>query len=112
MRNVDRIKQLNHELGRYKKKVADQDSRIRELEEQIRDREEGASQVACLVDAVLAAVASSYGTAVMDDDDTLIGYRLELEGFELERMRELWQVSANKQGDTYTIGVMARERAT
>lgn len=112
MRNVDRIKALNHELGRYQKKVADQDSWIRELEEKIRDREEGAYQVACLVDAVLAAVASSYGTPVMDDDDTIIGYRLELEGFELERMRELWQVSANKQGDTYTIGVMARDRAT
>lgn len=112
MRNVDRIKQLNHELGRYKKKVADQDSRIRELEEQVVDREEGANQVACLVDAVLAAVASSYGTAVMDDDDTIIGYRLELEGFDLERMRELWQVSAQRQGDTYTIVVMARETAT
>lgn len=112
MRNVDRIKQLNHELGRYRKKVADQDARIRDLEEQVVDREEGASQVACLVDAVLAAVAANYGTKVTGDDGDLLGYRLELEGFKLERMRELWQVSAQRQGDTYTIGVMSRDRAT
>lgn len=111
MRNVDRIKQLNHELGRHRKKVADQDARIMELERRVQDREEGAAQVSVLVDAVLAALAASYGTRVTDDEDNLLGYRLELEGFDLERMRELWQVSAQKRGDTYTIGVMARDAA-
>ena len=112
MRNVDRIKSLEHELGRYRKKVEDQQKEMDKLNEMTRTQAEGADQVGILVDAILAATASRYGTVVEDDDGNVIGFRLELEEFELERMRKLWQVSAQKHGDTYTIGVMARDAAT
>ena len=36
MRNVDRIKALEHELGRYRKKVADQQKEMDKMNEQVR----------------------------------------------------------------------------
>ena len=109
MRNVDRIKALEHELGRYRKKVADQQKELDRLNEQVRAQAEGADQVGILVDAILAATASRYGTVVEDDDGNVIGFRLELEDFELERMRKRWRVSAQRRGSTYIVGVMERE---
>lgn len=109
VRNVDRIKDLEHELGRYRKKVEDQQKAIDRLNEQVRTQAEGADQVGILVDAILAATASRYGTVVEDDDGNVIGFRLELEDFELERMRKRWKVSAQRRGSTYIVGVMERE---
>lgn len=109
MRNVDRIKALEHELGRYRKKVADQQKAIDRMSEQVRTQAEGADQVGILVDAILAATASRYGTVVEDDDGNVIGFRLELADFELERMRRCWRVSAQRRGSSYVVGVMERE---
>ena len=109
MRNVDRIKELEHELGRYRKKVADQQKELDKLNNQVRTQAEGADQVGILVDAILAATASRYGTVVEDDDGNVIGFRLELEAFELERMRKRWKVSAQRRGSSYVVGVMERE---
>ena len=105
MRNVDRIKALEHELGRYWKKVEDQRKELDKLNNQVRTQAEGADQVGILVDAILAATASRYGTVV----ENVIGFRLELEDFELERMRKRWRVSAQRRGSTYIVGVMERE---
>ena len=109
MRNVDRIKALEHELGRYRKKVADQQKELDRLNEQVRTQAEGADQVGILVDAILAATASRYGTVVEHDDGNVIGFRLELADFELERMRKRWKVSAQRRGSSYVVGVMERE---
>ena len=109
MRNVDRIKALEHELGRYRKKVEDQQKELDRLNEQVRTQAEGADQVGILVDAILAATASRDGTVVEDDDGNVIGFRLELADFELERMRKRWNVSAHRRGSTYIVGVKERE---
>lgn len=109
MRNVDKIKSLEKELGRYQKKVADQQKELNRLEKLVQSQAEGADQVNILVDAILAAAAVRYGQAVEDDDGDVLGFRLELEDFELDKLREAWQVSAQKRGGSYIIGVMPRQ---
>ena len=109
MRNVDRIKRLETELGRYQKKVGDQQAELQELRKKLEGHETGAAQVNTLVDAVLAAVAVKYGTAVQDEGEAL-GYRLELDDFAVDRLLDAWEVHAQKRDGVYVVGVMPREK--
>ena len=86
MRNIDKIKDLEHELGRHRKKINDQ-----------------------LVDALMAAVAKKYGIVVHGEDEEVIGYRLELDDFAVDRMMDRFQVSSQKRGTQYIIGAMLKE---
>ena len=109
MRNVDKIKDLEHEMGRYRKKVNDQSIQIADLEAKIRAYEEGARQTGTLVDAILAAVASKYGVVARDESQEVIGYRLELDDFAVDRMMDRFQVNSPKRGTQYIIGAMLKE---
>lgn len=109
MRNIDKIKDLEHELGRYRKKVNDQSIQIADLEAKIRLYEEGARQTNTLVDAIMAAVANKYGIVVRDEAEEVIGYRLELDDFAVDRMMDRFQVNSQKRGTQYIIGAMLKE---
>lgn len=109
MRNIDKIKDLEHELGRYRKKINDQSIQIADLEAKVRLFEEGARQTNVLVDALMAAVAQKYGIVVRGEDDEAIGYRLELDDFAVDRMMDRFQVSSQKRGTQYIIGAMLKE---
>lgn len=109
MRNIDKIKDLEHELGRYRKKINDQSIQIADLEAKVRLFEEGARQTNVLVDALMAAVAQKYGIVVRGEDDEAIGYRLELDDFAVDRMMDRFQVSSQKRGTQYIVGAMLKE---
>lgn len=86
-RNVDKIKRLEHELGRYRKKVADQARETEKLRQKVADADAGSAQLQAMVDAVLTAVALEYGLHVTDEEASgeELGWRL-YEGL-LDRMR-------------------------
>lgn len=109
MRNVDKIKGLEHELGRYRKKVNDQSIQIADLEAKIRVFEEGARQTNVLVDALMAAVAQKYGIVVPGEDGYPIGFRLELDDFAVDRMMDRFEVQAQRRGSQYIIGATLKE---
>lgn len=109
MRNIDKIKDLEYELGRYRKKVNDQSIQMADLEAKIRVFEDGARQTNVLVDALMAAVAQKYGIVVRGEDDEAIGYRLELDDFAVDRMMDRFEVSSQKRGTQYIIGAMLKE---
>lgn len=109
MRNVDKIKDLEHELGRYRKKVADQDAQIEKLKDMVQYNMEGAQELSRLIDAILSAVASKYGFVVRDENQEVIGYRLELDDFAVDRMMDRFQVNSQKRGTQYIIGAMLKE---
>lgn len=109
MRNIDKIKNLETELGRCRKKVNDQSIEIADLKAKIRLFEEGARQTNVLVDAIMAAVASKHGIVVHGEDEEVIGYRLELDDFAVDRMMDRFQVHSQKRGKQYIIGAMLKE---
>lgn len=97
-RNVDKIKRLEHELGRYRKKVDDQAKETEKLRQKVADADAGSAQLQAMVDAVLTAVALEYGLHVTDE---------EASGEELRRRYEI-HARKNASGGV-TIGVMERE---
>lgn len=65
-RNVDKIKRLEHELGRWRKKVADTAKENEELREALAQADAGNQETQALVDAVLTAVVLEHGERAMD----------------------------------------------
>lgn len=61
-RNVDKIKRLEHELGRYRKKVADQARETEKLRQKVADADAGSAQLSAMVDA---AILRSLGIAAI-----------------------------------------------
>lgn len=54
-RNVDKIKRLEHELGRYRKKVADQAKETEKLRRQVADADAGSREPHFAVDSMMGA---------------------------------------------------------
>ena len=87
-RNVDKIKRLEHELGRYRKKVADQARETEKLRQKVADADAGSAQLSAMVDAAIPAVQreseapEALDTAAVERDI----YRRLYEGL-LDRMR-------------------------
>lgn len=77
-RNVDKIKRLEHELGRWHKKVADTAKENEKLREALAQADAGNQETQALVDAVLTAVVLEHGERAMDPDapETALGWRL------------------------------------
>ena len=99
-RNVDKIKRLEHELGRWRKKVADTAKENEKLREAL-----------ALVDAVLTAVVLEHGERAMDPDapETALGWRLAVPFFSVKEMREKYEIHARRGEDgKYILGVMER----
>ena len=68
MRNVDKIKSLEKELGKYQKKVADQGKLLRKLRDELERSHAGAIQLQAAADGLLTAVALEFGEIVRDEE--------------------------------------------
>ena len=63
MRNVDKVKALETDLGRHRKKIEDQKAEIEKLKSLVETFSAGAEQTNVLVDAVMAAVRTTTPSA-------------------------------------------------
>lgn len=63
-RNRDKVKRLEHELGRYQKKVGE----LMKANEKLREDMEGLNQLRMAFDAWIIQIALAYGEAVKDPD--------------------------------------------
>ncbi len=75
-RNRDKVKRLEHELGRYQKKVGE----LMKANEKLREDMEGLNQLRMAFDAWIIQIALAYGEAVKDPDT----------GEEIPRMKALY----------------------
>ena len=110
-RNIDKIKRLEHELGRYRKKVMDQGTTIQEQHKALMQADNGNRETQMLVDAVLTAATLACGTAARDQDTGEdIGWRLALPMFDIKEIREKYEIRARRdeQAQTYVLGVVPR----
>lgn len=112
-RNVDKIKRLEHELGRYKKKVSDQDVVLRKLHNELMDAHKGNQETQAAVDAVLTAVVLGHGVVAEDPDEPgkVLGWRLAVQHFTVNEMREKYEIRTRRdeESDSYVLGVVPRQ---
>lgn len=112
MRNVDKIKGLEKELGRYRKKVDDQQKEIDALREQVKTARVGLAQLSMGMDAFQAQTALKYGTRAIDKDTgEEIGWNMSLPLYSMEETVEKYKVSTwrKEHEQEYFVGVMERE---
>lgn len=105
-RNRDKIKQLEHELGRYEKRCGD----LMKLNAQLSRRATGVAEISIATDALLAQVAMAYGEDAVDPDTgAVIGKRLTLPKFDARETYRKYEVHARSDGENYIIGVGLRD---
>lgn len=112
-RNVDKIKRLEHELGRYRKKVRDQANELELLRDELEAADYGNRETQALVDALMTAVVLAHGDKATDPDTgEQLGYNLSVPMFSVEEMREKYEIHAraDREDGTYTLGVIEREK--
>lgn len=112
MRNVDKIKRLEKEIGRYQKKVADQTKVEKRLRAALEEAHAGSIQANKAVDAILAQTAITYGEKVFDEETGAeIGRRLTVQMFDIEDVLGKYEVRARRDenADAYVIGVVQRD---
>ena len=111
IRNVDKIKQLKHELGRYADKISRQEKQIEELRREVVEAHVGNQQINAAVDAMMAQVALRYGKDVMDGGKVL-GKQVTLPIFSVEKIHDAYEVRmrADREKGVYIIAVVEREQ--
>lgn len=111
-RNVDKIKRLEHELGRYRKKVADQAKETEKLRRQVADADAGSRELHFAVDSMMAALAERYGEREQDGEE-VIGYRFEYSMEAFAEALKTYKVSfrVDNMRRMYVIGVFPKEAA-
>lgn len=112
MRNIDKIKELEKEVGRRDKKISDQSAELKKYKAIADASEKGMAEINATVDSLLAQLAIKYGENVTDDDGNNIGYRLTLAKYSVEETLGTYEVRAQRDKDeNYVVGVMKREVA-
>ena len=114
MRNVDKIKSLEKELGKYQKKVAYQGKLLRKLRDELERSHAGAIQLQAAADGLLTAVALEFGEIVRDEETGAeLGHRLTVPMFSLRERRQKYEVHARRdeEAKTYVLGIVPREVA-
>lgn len=114
MKNVEKIKALEHELGRYRKKVADQAKELSSVRAELEDARAGSLEIQTVVDAVLTAITLEHGTSAADPDapDNALGWRLEVPMFSVPEMRRKYETHARRdeKAGVYVLGVAERAK--
>lgn len=102
-RNVDKIKRLEYELGRWQKKVAEQQAEIDTLRKERQTSASGLRQLNRAADALAGAMAVAYGEEAPEGT-----YTIRLPAFSLEGMGINFTVHASKDFETgeYVIKAM------
>lgn len=110
MRNADRIRELEKEIGRRDKKILDQSRELEELRKEAAVLRKGSSEVQRAVDAILATVTLQYGVRAVDPDSGEdIGWRLAVPGFDVAGTLKRYEVHARRGEDGYMVGVAERK---
>ncbi|MFR1826694.1 MAG: hypothetical protein ACLTKB_09120 [Lawsonibacter sp.] len=110
-RNVDRIRELEHELGRYQKKVADQAKEAVRLRGELDRAYAGGVEAQRAMDAILIQTAVAYGQTVKDEETgEELGWRLRLPVPNVEEIHARYEIHARRDGaeGAYIIGVAPR----
>lgn len=106
------MKTEDRELGRWKKKVRDQQTKIKQLQDDLDRAYQGAEELQRITDAVLAVLAVEFGEPVSDDDtdSSLLGWRLELDSSEVSAALDKYSVRAITvpERGIYTVGVFPK----
>lgn len=109
MRNIDKIRSLEAELWKYKKKVSDQQKLVSKLSGEVEQSRSALEEIQSLTDAILANAAIACGEPVEEDGKT-IGYRLTIPAFSVQETLEKYKIGARKdENGAYTIGVMEKK---
>ncbi len=111
-RNIDKIKRLEKELGRYQKKAADQAKEEARLRGLLETAQKGVVQTNRAVDAILAQTAITCGEAVTDEETGKeIGWRLSVPLFRIDDILGKYEVRSRRDAEAgmYRIGVAPRE---
>lgn len=120
MRNVDKVRHLEkekasleHELGRWKKKVEDQQKELAYAMQELEEVRSGSYEVQEMVDSILTVATLRFGEKAFDPDEPgkYLGVRMALPTFEVRAVREKYQIHARYDAETdcYVIGVVERE---
>lgn len=99
---------MDKELGRYKKKVADQQKLIKQLQAENQELVDEVKTTKLSMDCILAAVATQHGKEETEDGERL-GWSLRIRVLDMLGMFETYQVQARKDGEDIVIGVCKRE---
>lgn len=113
MKNVDRIKHLENELGRYRKKVADQAKEEERLRSLLETAQAGSVQMNRVVDAILVQAALTYGEVATDEETgAFLGCRLSLPLFLVDDVLGEYEVRARRDEteQKYIVGVVPRQK--
>lgn len=84
-RNRDKVKRLEHELGRYQKKVGE----LMEANAKLRKDAEGLDQLRAVFDAWVIQIALAYGETVKDPDTGKDILRMKALPTEMPRVKNL-----------------------
>ena len=84
-RNRDKVKRLEHELGRYQKKVGE----LMEANAKLRENMKGLNQLRMAFDAWIIQIALAYGEAVKDPDTGEDIPRMKALHLEMPKVKEL-----------------------
>ena len=110
MRNVDRVRELEREVGRRDKKILDQGRELEELRREAAALRKGSGEVQRAVDALLAVVTREKGEQAEDPDTgRQLGWRMAIPAFDVEEINRRYEVHARRDGEFYVIGVAERE---
>lgn len=105
-RNIDQIKELKYELGRYQKKVSDQQRRIEELKAALDTAEKGMPDLHRMMNGIMAEIGGRFGVPTPDG-----GFELVMSRKRLPEMLENFTVKTRiLDDDNYIVRVDRREK--
>lgn len=107
MRNADKIKELEYELGRMRKMVSDRDKQIKELQEQLSG---GLKEVSEYIDTYLIQMCLKYGYTE-EVGEELLPHCMALPRIENAELMQKWKLETYKSPNFDEILLRAVERA-
>lgn len=110
MKNADKIKQQQKELGRYMKKVGDMQKEEAKLKAELQTAYDATLEMQTAMDAILSVLAKKYGTEEKEDGN-VIGWRIELPCDDIRQSLANTRVVTQKREEEnmYIVGVFPKE---
>ena len=108
-RNSDKIKRLQKDLGRYVKKVQDQQKVIKDIGAELSHYQKGVEDLNKLVNALTIQLALHYGKTITENGEDL-GQRLAVPIFDIDKLVSEYEVHARRDEklNQYIVGVVKR----
>ena len=101
-------KQHEREVGRYRKKIFDQENRMKVLENNLQSAQTGMIEMQMMIDALLSNIVIHHGEKSTDaKSGEELGWRLSVPLFDVAQTRKDFDIHARKDFEqgTYVIGV-------